>query len=138
MTASSSDSVLSAIAVQTSGLLYLIWMNLNYHSNLDTYLCTLPLTRYQQSKQGQVTTVFVITANTGYHCASSSMFTARDSLFIYRPVLRGLAPISYRKVSFTTLTMFCSGSFHHTIMLFDWEINIHVCSKKIWSVTCTF
>ena len=52
--------------------------------------------------------------------------------------LKGLAPISYRKMFFMILTMFCSGSFHHTIMLFDWEINIHVCSKKIWSVTCTF
>ena len=34
--------------------------------------------------------------------------------------------------------MFCSGSFHHTIMLFDWEISFDVCNRKIWSVTCTF
>ena len=30
-----------------SGLLYLIWINLNCRSNLDTYRCSLPLTRYQ-------------------------------------------------------------------------------------------
>ena len=31
-----------------------------------------------------------------------------------------------------TLTMFCSGSLHHTIMLFDWEIDFHVCSTKFF------
>ena len=30
-----------------SGLLYVIWINLSCRSNLDTYHCSLPLTRYQ-------------------------------------------------------------------------------------------
>ena len=32
----------------------------------------------------------------------------------------------------------CSHIFHHTIMLFDWQIALKVYSEKFWSVTCTF